>query len=132
MHASCVLWQTSSQVEVFFSNPSYVCMYVHTYSIAWKLLAVSHSLVWELSAAIYVHVAVSQEGRVHCGQGQVPFRSSSISFAPQYFMLLVTLLQTNQSVEMLQHIFAFIRCFIHKVSSMYCICSYALMYCNVL
>ena len=58
--------------------------------------------------------------------------SPSVSFAPQYFMLLVTLLQTNQSVEMLQHIFAFIRCFIHKVSSMYCICSYALMYCNVL
>lgn len=94
----------------------YVCTYVHVYSIAPKLLCCS-SLGLELNASIYV--AVFQEGRVHCGQRLVLFRSSSVSVSAQYFMLLVTLLQTNQSVEMLQHIFAFIRCFIHKVSSIY-------------
>ena len=141
MHASCVLRQTSPQVELFFSTPKlcthvctyvctyvcmytcmYVCMYICMY-ICTQLLgnsfAVSHSLVWDLSASIHVYVALFQEGRVHCGQRQVPFRSSSVSFAAQYFMLLVTLLQTNQSVEMLHHIFAFIRCFIHKVSPKY-------------
>ena len=106
----------------------YVCMYVCTQLLG-NSFAVSHP--GSGSSVHPLHVDVFQGGRVHCGQRQVPFRSSSVSFAAQYFMLLVTLLQTNQSVEMLHHIFAFIRCFIHKVSPMYmllCSVLYQILY----